>query len=350
MDIYIINSADGRKAAKDVKRFKLEKAKLLLFREPDTVAEWEDMLREAFLSMDVYECPGNEHTIMMDTIKNTAAPDDTLYLIGPALTDFYSKFRNQLVDTVRFVYVSKTLNTEGKHPAGKKRKKQWENVQKAETGDVLSELLDLGSRSLPTEAKKAEESGTGTGVKHDQFKVDRHSTKADSGQQKKEIFRSRSSVRPLDKEQKDRKRVLESAARDKEYENNYSPVENAKGDLCACILDRLYRHIVDLCFPGSKGAQPVRPEDTVPFVIMLLRSYAKSLEGEKEAVGEYAAASDLDYGRIYAATIELFEKSWASTHSVIKITKDVLSVLLPEAQFYWRLTKILYEEDQWENI
>lgn len=95
---------------------------------------------------------------------------------------------------------------------------------------------------------------------------------------------------------------------------------------------------------------PVSQGDVVPFVILLLRSYARALERERAAVGGHALASELDYGKIYTDTIEMFETSWAATHSIIRITKDVLSVLLPEAQYYWRLTKMLYEEDLWENM
>ena len=138
MKVYMLHSADARKAAKDVRRFDMSGGKLLLFREPGDDGDYEG-LKNAFGSSEVYECPGAEHVLMADTLKAAVSPKDSLYLIGPALTGFFEASRDRVLDMASAVYVSKTLNTEGKRPVQKKKRKR----EVSDASDVLSELLAL---------------------------------------------------------------------------------------------------------------------------------------------------------------------------------------------------------------
>lgn len=346
MKVYMLHSADARKAAKDVRRFDMSGGKLLLFREPGDDGDYEG-LKNAFGSSEVYECPGAEHVLMADTLKAAVSHKDSLYLIGPALTGFFEASRDRVLDMASAVYVSKTLNTEGKRPVQKKKRKR----EVPDASDVLSELLAL---NLCQAEKETQEPPRQDAPQRQPPRMAEQEP-ARSDRQKGKVTPHQAA--PQKRMQKQRQATPQKqqgggrgCASDGTADYGKSPVEDAKGSLCAGILERMHRHIADLCFKENKDMAPVSQGDVVPFVILLLRSYARALERERAAVGGHALASELDYGKIYTDTIEMFETSWAATHSIIRITKDVLSVLLPEAQYYWRLTKMLYEEDLWENM
>lgn len=87
MKVYMIHSADARKAAKDVRRFDMSGGKLLLFREPGDDGDYEG-LKNAFGSSEVYECPGAEHGLMADTLKAAVSPQGFFVPYRPRIDGF----------------------------------------------------------------------------------------------------------------------------------------------------------------------------------------------------------------------------------------------------------------------
>lgn len=309
--------------------------------DPDSMA----VLKNAFARVEVYDCPLDEYSLMLDVMRGKAGKDDTLYLIGSSLFNLYNKEKSALLDIFPRIYLSKTLNVEAKKPITRRSKRREKS--KAEPS---GEGQDTKPCPTPMDAL-TEMVGSVRAEKETQVPLDADGKAAGvspAGKRtgKPEIRKKKTAH--VSKEQKRQKRAFESVSMETAYEAQFSATDDAKGVLCGTMLERFLQHIKALLYP--KEECPVKQKDVVPFVILLLRSYAKALEHGKKEAGKQAEASELDYKKIRQETAELFEDSWSSLHFIITMPEDALKLLLPESQYYWRLTKMLYEEDLWENI
>lgn len=356
MDIYILHANNLKKAASGIERFDVHDKQLLLFSEPDEPPDPElfEKIEKAFAKTKHYQCPLEETKLIFNQIKNGRKKEDILFFIGPDFSSFAERAKNDLLGIVSGVCISKTLNTTNKYIYRKKKNKtrnQEVDGQLSFSGeqtDLLYTGLIQGMTNAEASEKEKESSPVPT--KNPKPPVSAKNTKPPVPHSpKRENKPPAQTHKPLKKEEKKQKQVLDSIYKETEYKIPYSDVENAKASLCECLLERIYQHITDLFFSGNQDSNPIRQEDTVYFITILLRSYSIALEKIKKENGEILA-NQIDYEALMKETMDLFEKSWAVSYSIVKLKKESLTLILQESQFYWRLTKMLYEEDVWENI